>query len=549
MSEEAALLKAIVAAPDEDTPRLVYADWLDENRADSRPSPAQGPSARAEFIRVQCRLAAGAFHDPDYPELLERERDLAAWLTTHDPHQLAAPMIQTAADRLEWGNENDWHRGFREILGFDDYEETPTETIEKLVSELQQTFAQVPARSIRLADATAEEIALLVQHPIFGQLRGLYLDYYSNSIDNHPVLALAQSRRASRLRRLQFDFPVDQSGLAALARSRSLSALEELTIDYPALGAEEIEALSRAKWLRQLRRLHVWIGNGPALEALAELPRLPRLECLTIRISRLDSSAAVRQFVASRSFPKLAYLNLSGCHLPPDKLALLAAGRWPLRHLVLSRNEVGRLGCEALVAAPFAKQLRVLELSDCAISARGVQTLAAAEALAGLRHLDLSDNPIGVRGLQAIAASVTLRGLRSLGLRRTHTSRRSLTVLEVARFLTTLTMPELRHLQLDGLPVGSRGARELATRPTFRHLTRLGLERCRLGQVAVAALLQSRLLTNLVVLELSSNRAGSAALKLARHQTLPRLAVCSLRFNQLSRVARNRLGRRPGILV
>lgn len=50
MNDGDLLLKAIVAEPDEDTPRLIYADWLDETGTDP---------ARAEFIRVQCRLARG----------------------------------------------------------------------------------------------------------------------------------------------------------------------------------------------------------------------------------------------------------------------------------------------------------------------------------------------------------------------------------------------------------------------------------------------------------------------------------------------------------
>ena len=41
---DAALLAAIVADPDDDTPRLVFADWLDEN---DRPD-------EAAFLRVQC---------------------------------------------------------------------------------------------------------------------------------------------------------------------------------------------------------------------------------------------------------------------------------------------------------------------------------------------------------------------------------------------------------------------------------------------------------------------------------------------------------------
>jgi uncharacterized protein (TIGR02996 family) len=47
MSDEDALLAAIAAHPDEDTPRLMYADWLDEH----------GDPVRAEFIRVQIEAA------------------------------------------------------------------------------------------------------------------------------------------------------------------------------------------------------------------------------------------------------------------------------------------------------------------------------------------------------------------------------------------------------------------------------------------------------------------------------------------------------------
>ncbi|MFO0848120.1 MAG: TIGR02996 domain-containing protein [Gemmataceae bacterium] len=46
-SEERTLLAAVAAAPGDDVPRLVYADWLDEH----------GRPERAEFIRVQCELA------------------------------------------------------------------------------------------------------------------------------------------------------------------------------------------------------------------------------------------------------------------------------------------------------------------------------------------------------------------------------------------------------------------------------------------------------------------------------------------------------------
>ena len=44
MTEREALLRAVCENPDDDTPRLVFADWLDEN----------GEPERAEFIRLQC---------------------------------------------------------------------------------------------------------------------------------------------------------------------------------------------------------------------------------------------------------------------------------------------------------------------------------------------------------------------------------------------------------------------------------------------------------------------------------------------------------------
>ena len=39
-------LQAVLAHPDEEAPRLIYADWLEE----------QGEADRAEFIRLQCEL-------------------------------------------------------------------------------------------------------------------------------------------------------------------------------------------------------------------------------------------------------------------------------------------------------------------------------------------------------------------------------------------------------------------------------------------------------------------------------------------------------------
>src|SRR5512144_2621671 len=46
--ERLAFLRAIADAPDDDTPRRVFADWLDEH------AKSDADRARAEFIRLSC---------------------------------------------------------------------------------------------------------------------------------------------------------------------------------------------------------------------------------------------------------------------------------------------------------------------------------------------------------------------------------------------------------------------------------------------------------------------------------------------------------------
>src|SRR5947209_8162096 len=66
MNQEQASLQAIREKPDDDAPRLIYADWLDEH----------GQADRAEFIRVQCRLSTMDAFDDRRPDLAWRESEL-----------------------------------------------------------------------------------------------------------------------------------------------------------------------------------------------------------------------------------------------------------------------------------------------------------------------------------------------------------------------------------------------------------------------------------------------------------------------------------------
>lgn len=103
--DERALLAAIRAHPHDDTPRLVYADWLDEHE---RPE-------RAEFIRVQIALArfgdVTAENRERWHELHEHERELLALDTKLGWNGFLLDCTErNVDDRLTHLSE--WRRGF-----------------------------------------------------------------------------------------------------------------------------------------------------------------------------------------------------------------------------------------------------------------------------------------------------------------------------------------------------------------------------------------------------------------------------------------------------
>jgi uncharacterized protein (TIGR02996 family) len=76
MTEREALLRAVCEFPDDDTPRLVFADWLQEH----------GDEERAEFIRLQIEAARLAADDKRRSSLVARATELeekhgAVWLS------------------------------------------------------------------------------------------------------------------------------------------------------------------------------------------------------------------------------------------------------------------------------------------------------------------------------------------------------------------------------------------------------------------------------------------------------------------------------------
>jgi uncharacterized protein (TIGR02996 family) len=92
MNEHPGFLQAIIERPDDDAPRLIYADWLDE----------QGASLRAEFIRLQFRVAQLTVEKPEpfrYDAEVLDSRDLRPEVRS----QLLGPFFELGLKDYEEG--------------------------------------------------------------------------------------------------------------------------------------------------------------------------------------------------------------------------------------------------------------------------------------------------------------------------------------------------------------------------------------------------------------------------------------------------------------
>lgn len=95
MSDRDSFLRAIIAQPDDNLPRLVFADFLDEH----------GEPERAEFIRVQCELAPLAGR-------CERGDGLSSWCMgapeRHHPDCRTGRLRQRERELLSNIHSGDW---------------------------------------------------------------------------------------------------------------------------------------------------------------------------------------------------------------------------------------------------------------------------------------------------------------------------------------------------------------------------------------------------------------------------------------------------------
>jgi uncharacterized protein (TIGR02996 family) len=422
---EEAFWWAIQEAPEDDAPRLIYADWLEEQADASQ-------VARAEFIRVQCELARLPEDADGRPGLEKREAALwkkhgKAW---------SAPL-------------RPFSRKFSVRRGFPDQVLVQGKTF---LEHAEQVLSAAPVFSIRLRNAK-EQIGDLAQCPALARLIALSLyfnnigmkrarvffasphlvnlnelDLNVNDIQREGLRALTQAN-LPRLQSLNLRANLlDDAGLEVLAGAPLLGRLHTLGLSHNAVSDAGVAALAASEHAAGLASLD--LGDNPALgdagvQAVAGSPHLARLTHLGLsqyRAVRERSSvlteAGARALASSRFLAGLTSLDLSGQSLLGDAGARALAESHSLtrlRALTLSGCGITHLGMRSLGAAPFAGELASLDLDDNNLGNEGAEALASA-AWPGLRKLSLRYDAIGARGAIALASSPGLAGLVQLDL-------------------------------------------------------------------------------------------------------------------------------------
>jgi uncharacterized protein (TIGR02996 family) len=460
MSDEAALLNAIIAHPDEDTPRLAYADWLDEN---DRPRGA-------EFVRVQCRLADMSPAEPEWAALIDREADLifngtgpiGAPAMPH-PFHLSNCYVSPYRDELA----QFLYRGFP-FFGVVSGQHLLERSATQFTDDLAKLVATTTVRGVEFLKIPVERLSQLIDCPTFAELRGLTFHLSDPYADRNRTAALWKklfaSPVASRIEQFQARETLGPEVLAAFASSETFCGLRRYELPYLEAAPDAVRAWLGAPWARNLRYVHAFASEEPDKSAaIAEgLARLPELHTLNVGMQIAEAVTRV-----PAGFPRLALLRIS--HITVNHFRELLQTDWFGRLRALDLFGAGDQTVAALAKHPVAKELHFLQLHNSSLGKNGLRTIAKPGAFPNLIALHLE------RCVSTI------------------TGKKSATPEEVQTFLSKLSLPRLQVLNVSEWPLGDDGARALASNTALPGLKYLYLDRCQIREAGRKALADSPL--------------------------------------------------------
>jgi len=383
-TDEEPFLDTIFARYQDDGPRLMYADFLDDI----------GEPDRAELVRVQVALARLPEDDTRRPELADRNAELHAAHSSewqeHLSHLIAAA---------------EFRRGVLDSVSVD---------AEAFLTNGAELFRLARVRRLRLLDATSV-MERLIESPQLAMVREL--DLCGNDLGNGGLNLLIRSPFLKHLDELDLGFNgIDDAGLEALAKASTLVNLTSLLLN------DNAEITS----------------NG--VVGLADSPFFAGLTTLDFSGNDINE-LGVQSLAAEKAFPRLHTLRLKGNHFGDEGMAHLANSPLLVRMLTRSpqldfrQNGIGPDGAEALAGCPALTRCTSLDLSANYLADRGFAALIASPNIGNVHTLKLGGNQIADAAVSAVRDHLPelMARLRVLDLSGNRLTRYGIGVLHGAR--------------------------------------------------------------------------------------------------------------------
>ncbi len=506
-----AFLDQVLAHPEDDVPRLIYADFLEE-RGDPR----------GEFIRLQCQLDQMDEYDPHRLDLKHRCDELLF----HHGDAWASELKQDV-------RKAEFARGFIDKItirarafikeGDKLYRSTPVNWlrfnyIKGAGEALAATAALAQVRSLDLSDLKIPDndlIALLTSRHLH-RLGALNLTHFETSFGESVGTALGEMPSAESLQHLEI--PSDPEFLRAVCDSDGFPSVEHLAV-VSSSGGGNFRNLGRLK-VPKLQSLKI---RGPqtvaATESIAKLP-VDRLQRLDMDSTHVPAKGLA--ILAKRgAFDQVTNLSLAGCDLGVRAAEAIFQGQHlqHCRSLNLAYNSYPFV--QQLIQHQPASGLRRLQPGQ--LNSDHLRMIGQSEVLQQLEFLRIegSDFPLDLAQLAATPLGKSLRCLHLFECRLSTDSRRQLAdkmefpnvvklifggdVDNIHDILTSQAFPNLRSLELDSMYLPGRVLATIAKNSNFSELREISYRYNRVSRKEIDAVMNSPRLPKLTKLVVSGS--------------------------------------------
>jgi uncharacterized protein (TIGR02996 family) len=503
MTDDAAFLRAVLDAPGDDAPRLVYADWLEEN----------GQGDRAEFIRVQCELARLPIEDERRPDLEAREVRL-----------LSARRKEWSRPLRPFVKQVEFRRGFAEAVKL---------RAEAFLEHAEDLFRLAPINTIDFVNI-GDHAAAVAGSKHLRKLKGLGLT------DSRFLSGQRGTWNRQTYQRERIENPLGPNTLRTVFGSKFLRGIRHLAVPNCQLRAEGVRFLAGWNGLAEIESLDLRnndfdegdVAGLAASKHLGNLRTLRMESCFSYdHYEYFPEEGGITIFPRELAplFGQLEEAHIGSCGVTANGLRHLGSQprTVPLKGLSLERSPLRMLdntGEAEIVLAFLSQPLRELNLRSCYLDNMFIRALSETTAAATLVSLEIGNSDLIESDAENLVNSKSLANLQRL---------------EIGGNLRG-SWSKSGPLKDNGLVALARGLPRLAWLDVQRNL---------LTSKSIKVLADSDLGQRLYWLDLRHNRLGDAGARALLAGDWLRLAWLDVRDNGIGDRMKRKLRERFGHAV